>query len=134
MDLSTINHLAVFAAALSAFVVGGLWYGPLFGKAWMRETGLTEETLAKANQAKIYGLAFLWTLVMSYNLAMMLNDPSIGLHEALMYGSLTGFGFITMALFVTGLFERRSMKLMLINGGYMTVALTVIGGILGAWR
>ena len=134
MDMSTINHLAVIAAAVSSFLLGGIWYGPLFGKAWMQETGLSAETMAKGNQAKIYGLAFLWTLFMSYNLAMMLNDPSIGLNEGLMYGSLTGFGFITMGMFVVGLFERRSMKLMLINGGFMTISLTIIGAILGAWR
>lgn len=134
MDMSTINHLAVFTAAISSFVLGGLWYGPVFGKAWMQETGLTAETLAKANQAKIYGLAFVWTLLMSYNLAMMLNDPAIGLNEAIMYGSLTGFGFITMGMFVVGLFERRSTKLMLINGGFQTLSMTVIGAILGAWR
>lgn len=134
MDMSTINHLAVITAAISSFVLGGIWYGPLFGRAWMKEVGLTEDQLKAANQAKIYGLAFLFTLVMSYNLAMMLNDPSIGLNEGIMYGGLTGLGFIAMGVFVIGLFERRSMKLMLINGGFMTISMTVIGAILGAWR
>lgn len=134
MDVSTINHLAVIAAAISAFVIGGVWYGPLFGALWMRENGFTVEQLAKANQAKIYGLAFVWTLVMAYNLAMFLNDPSITLGQATMYGALTGLGWIAMGVFVIGLFERRSAKLMLINGAYMTVALTVMGVIIGAWR
>jgi hypothetical protein len=39
-----------------------------------------------------------------------------------------------MGLFIVGLFERRSAKLMLINGGYMTVTLTLMGLIIGAWR
>jgi multidrug transporter EmrE-like cation transporter len=134
MDFSTINHLAVFAATISAFVLGGIWYGPLFGKAWMKENGFSEETLKGANQGKIYGLAFLWTLIMAYNLAMFLNDPSVTMEQAVMYSFFTGFGWIAMAIFVIGLFERKSMKLMVINGGYMTVALVVMGVILGAWR
>jgi len=32
------------------------------------------------------------------------------------------------------LFERRSWKYIVINGGYMTVSFTVMGLILGAWR
>jgi hypothetical protein len=134
MDFSTINHLAVLVAAISSFVLGGLWYGPIFGTAWMRENGFSAETLKGANQGKIFGLSFLWTLVMAYNLAMFLNDPAITLSQAVMYGFFTGFGWIAMGVFVIGLFERRSAKLMLINGAFMTVALTTMGAILGAWR
>jgi hypothetical protein len=37
--------------------VGALWYGPLFGKAWMEEAGMTIEKIEDANMAKIYGVA-----------------------------------------------------------------------------
>jgi hypothetical protein len=129
----TINHFAVLAATTSAFILGGLWYGPLFGAAWMRENGFTPESVS-GNTGKIFGLAFLWTLVMAYNLAAFLGDPTITFATATLYGALTGFGWIAMGMFVVGLFERRSMKLMLINGGYMTLALTIMGAIIGAWR
>ena len=33
--ISNINFLAVIVAAFSAFFVGWIWYGPLFGKKWM---------------------------------------------------------------------------------------------------
>lgn len=32
MDFSTVNLIAALVAAAAAFVLGGLWYGPLFGK------------------------------------------------------------------------------------------------------
>jgi Protein of unknown function (DUF1761) len=128
------NHLAIITAAVLAFVLGGLWYGPLFGKIWMKENGLTEETAAQMNAAKVYGLSFVWTLVMAYNLGFFLNDPSITPTTAILYGFATGFGWIAMGLFVVGLFERRSARLMLVNGGYMTVSLTMMGAVIGAWR
>lgn len=134
MEPVVINHLAVIVATVLAFVLGGVWYGPLFGKAWMRENGYTAESLAMANQGKIYGLAFLWTLVMAYNLAFFLGQPTIDLKAGVMYGFATGFGWIAMAIFVIGLFERRSTTLMLINGGYMTVALTMMGAVIAGWR
>lgn len=134
MQPVALNHLAIVTAAIVAFIIGGAWYGPIFGKIWMREVGLTPEGVAAGNQAKIFGLAFLFTLVMAYNLGFFLGDPSIGLGMSAFYGFATGFGWIAMGLFIVGLFERRSAKLMLINGGYMTVTLTLMGLIIGAWR
>jgi hypothetical protein len=134
MQPVALNHLAIVTAAITAFVIGGAWYGPLFGKAWMEENRLTPEVVAAGNPAKIYGLSFIFTLVMAYNLGFFLGDPSLGTRMTTFYGFATGFGWIAMALFVVGLFERRSMKLMLINGGYMTVTLTIMGLIIGAWR
>ena len=133
MNPVALNHLAIIAAAILAFVIGGIWYGPLFGKAWMQEVGITPEAAA-AGQAKKFGLAFLFTLVMAYNLGFFLGDPSISLGMAAFYGFATGFGWIAMGLFIVGLFEKRSTKLMLINGGYMTIMLTVMGLVIGAWR
>jgi hypothetical protein len=134
MQSVALNHIAIISAAVLAFAIGGAWYGPLFGKAWMAENGLTNESLAAGNPAKIYGLAFVYTLVMAYNLGFFLADPSIGTRMATFYGFATGFGWIAMALLVVGVFERRSMKLMLINGGYMTVTLTLMGLVIGVWR
>ena len=38
--MSQIGWLPALACALSAFVLGGLWYGPLFRRAWCREAGV----------------------------------------------------------------------------------------------
>jgi hypothetical protein len=79
MDLSQINYLAVFVAALSSFVIGFLWYSPLtFGNVWMREAGLSEEKVKQANMIKIFGLSFLLPLVICFNLAAFLG-PDAGL-------------------------------------------------------
>ncbi len=135
MGFSTINWLAVIVAALSAFIIGALWYSPaLLGKVWMKANGFTNESLTGGNMGKIFGLAFLWTLIMSVNLAMFLNDPSTTLSFGAFAGFAAGFGWIAMGFFVVGLFERRPTAWMLVNGGYMIVALTIMGVILGAWR
>jgi hypothetical protein len=135
MDMSTINWLAVSVAALSTFLLGGLWYSPLlFGKAWAKENGLTEEELKKGNTAKIFGFAFLWALVMSFNLAMFLNDGKTTVSWGAMAGFLAGFGWVATAIFTIGLFERKSNRYMLINAGYMTISFVIMGLIIGAWR
>ena len=50
-----INWIAVLVAAVSAFMIGGIWYGPLFGKKWMELVGKTEEDIKDANMLMIYG-------------------------------------------------------------------------------
>jgi hypothetical protein len=128
------NVWAVLVAALSTFLIGGLWYSPaLFGKAWMRENGFTEESMKGANMTRIFGLAFLLGIVAAINLAMFMgpeNNPAMGA----MWGFLAGFGWVATFVGTHYLFERRSLKLFLINAGYSIVALTVMGVILAAWK
>jgi hypothetical protein len=55
MDFSTINYLAVLVAALSTFVLGGLWYSPmLFGKAWMQLNNFTDADLQTFSKARMF--------------------------------------------------------------------------------
>ncbi len=135
MDMSAINWLAVLVAALSTFLLGGLWYSPvLFGKAWMKENGFTDDDMKKGNMGMIFGLSFMWSLVMAANLAMFLNDSKTDTAWGATAGFLAGFGWVAMSIFIIGLFERRSLRYLLINAGYMTVSFVVMGLILGAWR
>lgn len=135
MDISTINLWAVMVSSVAAFVIGGMWYSPLlFAKPWMKETGLNEEQLQNSNMVKIFGLAFIFIFVMTFCLAMFLNDPSIGGTAGGFYGFLTGFGWISLALAVNSLYERKSWKYMIINGGYWTAVFTLSGMILGYWK
>ncbi len=134
MDLSTINWLAVVLAALIPFATGALWFGPLFGKAWMSASGMTEEQARQGNMARIFGGAAVFQLLMAFCLAMFLNSPEIGLNEGGFYGFLTGFGWIAPAMGVSALFEQRSWKYMLIHGAYWTVTFTLMGLLLGGWK
>lgn len=136
MDMSTINWLAVLVAALSMFLLGGLWYSPvLFYRPWLRANGFTEEQVqAGANPPRTFGFSFLFALIMSANLAMFLNDPSTTTAFGTMAGFLAGFGWVALGMGIVALFEQRPWSYVLINGGYMTVAMTLMGAILGAWR
>ena len=135
MDASNINYLAVLVAALSTFLLGGLWYSPLlFGKAWMRANNFSEEDLQTFSKARMFGWSFVFSLIMAVNLAMFLAAPNTNLTWGMTAGALAGFGWVAMAIAIVGVFENRSWAYILINGGYMTVAFVVMGAIIGAWR
>ena len=134
MDMNTINWLAVLAAGISAFVLGGIWYSPaLLGKAWMTENNFTIADIQQGNKAMIFGWAFLLSLIMAVNLAMFLNAPEIDLAKGIVYGALTGL-WIFCGIAIVALFERKSARYIFINGGYCLAALTLMGAIIGAWR
>lgn len=125
-----VNWLAIVVAAISAFVVGGLWYGPLFGKAWQAETGLTDEELKSGSPAVIYGVSFVLSLLAAFVFALFLG-PNQSLGFSVGVGFAAGFAWVAASFGINYLFEHKSMKLWLINGGYHTAQFTLYGLVLG---
>jgi len=125
-----VSWLGILIAAFASFLLGGLWYSPvLFGKAWQRETGLTDEQLKQGNMAKIFGLALVLCLLASWMFATFLGPrPSLALGFGA--GFSAGLFWVTASFGINYLFERKSLKLFLINGGYHTLQFTIIGGII----
>lgn len=133
--MDTINIWAVLVATLISFVLGGIWFSPIgYGKVWMREVGLSEAQLASDNMGKIFGLSFVFILIIAFCLAAFIGDPSFGASESAFYGFLAGFGWIFFAFGVNGLFERKSWRYTFVSGGYWVVSLTLMGFIIGLMR
>ncbi|MBX2906707.1 MAG: DUF1761 domain-containing protein [Taibaiella sp.] len=135
MEQLHINHMAVICCAFANLLVGGIWYSPiLFYKAWARENKLSEEDLKKTNPVKTFSLTLFISLIISYNLAFFLGDAKTDAAWGATAGFLAGFGFSALIFTIVALFEQRSWKYIVINGGYITGYFTLIGFILGAWR
>jgi len=128
-----LNWLSVIAAALSSFVLGGLWYSALFAKPWMQAAGLTQEQVRSGNPLLVFGGSFVLALIASATFAMFLG-PNISATTGALYGLCAGAAWVATSFGSTYLFERRSLSLFLINGGYRTVQFTLMGFILGAWH
>jgi hypothetical protein len=129
-----INLLAVIVAALSTFVIGGLWYSPLlFYKPWLRANGFAEADVQKGNPAIIFGLAFVFSAIMAANLAAFLAAPDTTLAWGVGAGALTAV-WVVLGIAVVALFERRPWSYIFVNGGYWLVSFVVMGAILGGWR
>jgi Protein of unknown function (DUF1761) len=134
MSFYGVNLLAVIAAAVSAFVIGGIWYSPfIFQKAW-RSANLFAKDEPKTSPGKTFSVSFVLSLIMALNLAFFLNDPKTTAVWGATAGFLAGFGWVLMGIGIVSLFEGRPLRYVLINGGYLTIALAVMGAILGAWR
>lgn len=133
MDFASVNWVAVGVAAVSAFVLGGLWYGPLFGKPWQSFMKLSDEDLkGRGHPAVIFGGAFLLTLVQAACLAALLPaGAGIGAGAAL--GLVLGVAFVATAFGVNYLFSRHPVALWGIDAGYNVAQFAIMGAIIGAF-
>lgn len=135
MENLVINHWAVLCSAFLNLVLGAVWYSPvLFYNTWKTENGLTDEKFKNVNMGKMYAISFILAVVMSYNMAFFLGDAQTNWIWGLTAGFLTGFGFSAMIFTAIALFELKSLKYILINGGYIIVYFSLIGFIIGIWR
>ena len=135
----------------------------LFGNVWMRESGMTEEKMKSGNMAVIFGVSLLLSLLLAFftqvltihqmgALGMIGGDPAVDAilpsyqafmddystnfrtfkHGAL-HGLMAGIFLVLPIIGTNGMFERHSWKHILINVGYWTLALTIMGAIVCGW-
>jgi hypothetical protein len=131
----SVNPLAVLAAAVLMFVIGGLWYSPLlFERPWRRLTELSDAQLNAVPAARVFGVSFIAALVAAITLGFFLAAPGVDVVFGVIAGLLAGVGWVAMGLLITFQFERRPMGLWLIDAGYHVVAFIAMGALLGAWR
>jgi hypothetical protein len=158
-----INFLAILAASVSALVVGFVWYNPkVFGNAWMKAAGMSDEQVKGGNMAKIFGLALLFAIMLTFSLqgitihqmgafSLVGGDVENALpsYQAFMddygdafrtfkhgvfHGVLAGIFIVLPILGTNALFERKGAKYIFINTGYWIVTLGIMGGIICGWR
>ena len=132
----SINVLAVIAAALGSFMVGGPWYSDaLFKKAWTRAAGNSAQmpTGAQKHPAYVFGVSFLFSLVAAFVFAVWIG-PNPPLGYAVSRGLMAGAGLVATSFGVNYLFSSRSMVLWAIDAGYHVVQFAVFGLILGLWH
>jgi Protein of unknown function (DUF1761) len=126
--MGNINLLAVIIAAACGFMVGGIWYGPLFGKIWQREIGLSDEQLKSGNALKIYGTAFLFSVLSAVMLGHLFAKMGVSeFHTTMMISVGIALGFIVPATGTNYLFGHKSGKLFAIDAGYWIAFYAAMG-------
>ena len=130
MDL--MNWWAIGVATIAAFVLGGIWYGPVFGRAWMDALGVTEDEIEPS--ARPFVISFFTALITCIVLAwLMVSLGTTGLVAGALLGLVVGLGFIATAMASDSAFCGWSLKLFMIQAGYRVTYSVIMGAILGVW-
>lgn len=128
-----MNYLAVVVAAVSSFLLGGLWYSPmLFLKSWNKAMG-RDENSSQGHPAKVFGLSFLFALIAATSFAYLIG-PAPALRDAVIYALIVGIGFVATSFGINYQFANRPTSGILIDGGYFVAQFVIYGVILGLWH
>ena len=132
LDFGSFNWLAILAATVVAFLIGGLWYGPLFGQAWLDALGRTQDDIEPTPTPFV--VSAVTSFLTAVAMAMVLAGLGIGTATAgAGVGALVGVAFIATAMASDAAFCDWGVKLWAIQSGYRAVYAVVMGAILGGW-
>lgn len=122
--------LAVVAAALSFFALGGLWYTVIAGRQWREEMGITEE---EAQGASPNIMQFVWSILVSLVIAFTLSKliGEAGTEYGLKVGAGTGSGIGAAILAQNYVYESKTPRFFAINALYVVIGLAIMGTIIG---
>lgn len=137
VDLVGLNWFAALAAAVASFVIGGVWYAALFGKAWARAYGYTDEQLKAmgANPARTFSIMFVCDVVSAAVIAAIAGGGGVGgAVGGAALGLMLWLGVAAANGLQVHLGSGRPFKGFVIDTGKQLVALVVMGLIIGSWR
>ncbi len=133
--MGNVNLVAVVLGTLAFFVIGAIWYGPLFGKSWRELNGMSDEMVKQGPQRGqtpvwlIMLLAFLLEMVvvlmLGHNIARTNPAPHVIMMMAVGFGAL----IMTPALGINYLFQMRPGKLFAIDAAHFIVGMAAVGGV-----
>ena len=125
--------LPVAAATFAAFMAGGLWYGPLFGKAWQAEHAMTNEQWARANKPLLFVISIVCEGVAALALSHVLAHIPHTFAITMMIAFGAAVGFVLPALVMNYSFALKSWKLIAIDAGHWLMVFLVIGLVFAAF-
>jgi mannitol-specific phosphotransferase system IIBC component len=135
-DLSVfgrVNWIAVVLGGVFSMILGFLWYGPLFGKLWLRTIGKTADELKSS--AGMYILAFVAALVTAYVLAVLVSALGVTTWwRGAVLGAVVSVGIGAASALVNGLFLRNTVSSWALFALYQLVLYTVEGIVFAVWR
>lgn len=128
-----MNVFAIITCVILSMIVGAIWYGPLFGKKWMKIIGVDpgNKSAVKKMQSSagpLYGIQFFVTLFEVCILALFIEYTQ---QSGILVALLAWAGFVIPS-FVGALLwnnQSRSERItqLLLQGGYQFVIFMIFG-------
>lgn len=142
-----INYWAILACGIVSMILGAIWYGPLFGKMWMKivkadPNDLEARKKMQKTAGPLYAIQFLLTLFQAWALAHFIFGW--GVRTGGMPPSAVENAFVIWAAFImptiagASMWNNDSAKIswsrFLIQAGYQLLNFVVFAFILSMWR
>jgi hypothetical protein len=130
---SQVNWIAILLGGVLSMVLGFLWYGPLFGKLWLRSIGKKAEELR--GSPGMYILSFVAAVIQAYVLAVLVAGLGVSVWWwGAILGAVVSVGIGAAAALVNGLFLRNSFSSWLLFAFYQLVLYAIEGAVFAVWK
>jgi len=139
-----VNYLAILVCGVAAMVIGFVWYGFLFKKAWAKVIGVDMSKMSpeeckelQKGMGGVYFAQFVLSLITAYVLAYHIANWAGG-ETSIIIAIFTWFGFIMTTIAGASLWSGKSKKLawnmFFISVGAQLVTFIAFGLIINAFK
>ena len=135
-----INIWAVIVSAIAAMVIGSIWWGPLFGKMWIKEMGMENmsaehKAAMKKGMTWMYVQQFILSFIQAWVLADLLNKAAVwGAGAATGLAVLLWLGFQAPIQYGNKIWGGKKMHFVVATLASSLVTMLVMAWILAAWK
>ena len=127
----TIDYAAILVAAVASWIAGAVWYGVL-GKQWMQALGWTEADRPKSPPIGPLATTLVAELVMAGLLAGLIGHfGQAGIRNGVIVTAFSWLAFVAPTIAVNNAFQKRPVKLTVIDSGHWLMVLLVQGLVIG---
>ncbi|MGB3806492.1 MAG: DUF1761 domain-containing protein [Erythrobacter sp.] len=119
----------VLAGTVAFFAVGAIWYGVLFGEAWQRAAGLSDEAVRGSNMTLIFALTFAFEMLIAMVLWHLVARTNPAPFVVMMMAVGFAVGVMIPAIGINYLYQRKSGLLFAIDAGHFLVGMAAMGGV-----
>jgi hypothetical protein len=132
VDLFILGFTSLVAAIVS-FFLGWIWYGPLFGKTWMRLNKVKMSGKPKG-MGKMMLLSFIGSWITASVLAGLISTFDFSAFNAIGLAIWMWLGFFaTTTLLGSVLWDGKPWGLFVLNGAYWLINLVVMAAVISLW-
>ena len=132
MSFAHVNWIAILIVAVFNMILGTLWYGPLFGKLWLRIIGRSREELS--SNPGMYIFSFVAALVAAYVLNVLVSGLAL---DTWWWGAVAGaavwIGMGSSATLTFSIFDGPPIGAWMLHSLYGLVVYTAGGVLFVLW-
>lgn len=132
MDFGSVNYIAVVLGAVLNMILGMLWYGPLFGKLWLRLIDKKAEDIQ--GSPRLYVFSFVAAILAALTLALVVGAfGATGFFRGVLSGGVVWLGFVATVTLTFSIFEGPKLSVWLLFILYQLVIFMIEGGLFAVW-
>lgn len=134
MSFASMNYPAIVAAAVVAFIYGGLYYRTL-SAPWLAASGVRKEDV-QGHPWHLYATTIVALLIMAWVLAGLiahLGPGQVTVRNGIISGAFVWLGFVVTTIAVNNGFGMRKPMLSVIDAGHWLGVLVVMGAVIGVF-